>query len=100
MKLHRILCSVALSALTLTAFSGEKLVIVATNDTHSQIDPDDKGNGGILRRKVLLDSIRQRNDNVLLIDAGDAVQGTLYFNLYKGEVEHKMMNFLDYDIAI
>lgn len=100
MRMKRILCSLALSALTLTAFSGEKLVIVATNDTHSQIDPDDKGNGGILRRKVLLDSIRNVNDNVLLIDAGDAVQGTLYFNLYKGEVEHKMMNFLDYDIAI
>ncbi len=100
MKLQRIFCSLALSALTLSSIYGEKLVIVATNDTHSQIDPDDKGQGGVLRRKALVDSIRNSNDNVLLIDAGDAVQGTLYFNLYKGEVEHKMMNFLGYDIAI
>ncbi len=100
MKLQRILCALTLSALTASAIYADKLVIVATNDTHSQIDPDDKGQGGILRRKVLVDSIREANDNVLLIDAGDAVQGTLYFNIYKGEVEHKMMNLLGYDMAI
>ena len=39
--------------------AAEKLVIIGTNDTHSQIDPDDEdGLGGVLRRKVLVDSIR------------------------------------------
>ena len=33
--------------------TGEKLVIVQTNDTHSQIDPTDKGLGGIVRCKVV-----------------------------------------------
>lgn len=80
--------------------TGEKLVIVQTNDTHSQIDPTDKGLGGIERRKVVIDSIRSVNPNVLLIDAGDAVQGTLFFTLYGGEVEMKMMNALGYDYAI
>ena len=37
---------------------GEELVILQTNDTHSQIDPTDKGSGGIARRKVVVDSIR------------------------------------------
>lgn len=79
----------------------EKLVILHTNDTHSMIDPDDSdGLGGVLRRKVLIDSVRNAEDNVILIDAGDFVQGTLYFNLYRGEVEQKIMNELDYDIRI
>lgn len=78
----------------------DNLVILHTNDTHSQIDPNDKGLGGILRRKVLVDSVRAVEPNVLLVDAGDAVQGTLYFTLYEGEVERKMMNVLGYDIQI
>ena len=64
------------------AVDAEELVILHTNDTHSQIEPNDRDLGGILRRKVLVDSVRAVHDNVLLIDAGDAVQGTLYFTLY------------------
>lgn len=77
-----------------------ELVIVHTNDTHSQIDPTDKGLGGIERRKVLVDSIRAVHPDMVLVDAGDAVQGTLFFTLYGGEVEMKMMNELGYDYAI
>lgn len=91
----------ALAACCAPAVSGEKLVMITTNDTHSMIDPDDSdGLGGVLRRKVVIDSIRNADKNVLLIDAGDFVQGTLYFNLYRGEVEQKMMNELGYDIRI
>lgn len=79
----------------------EKLVLVTTNDTHSQIDPTDDDNlGGVLRRKVVIDSIREANPNVLLIDLGDVVQGTLYFNNDKGDIENRMMNELGYDIRI
>lgn len=89
--------AVLLSALPLGA---EKLVILQTNDTHSQIDPTDKDLGGIQRRKVVIDSIRKADKNVILVDAGDAVQGTLFFTLYGGETEMKMMNQLGYDLAI
>lgn len=77
-----------------------ELVILHTNDTHSQIDPTDKGFGGIQRRKAFVDSVRAARENVLLIDAGDAVQGTLFFTLYGGEVEMNVMNELGYDIQI
>lgn len=87
-----IFCSQFLEATT--------LVIIHTNDTHSQIDPDENNLGGILRRKVLIDSVRGAVRNVMLVDAGDAVQGTLYYHLFKGEVESKMMNELGYEIAI
>lgn len=80
--------------------SDNRLVLLHTNDTHSQITPNDRNLGGVLRRQVLIDSVRAAERNVLLIDAGDAVQGTLYFSLFGGEVERKLMNELGYDIQI
>src|SRR4051794_2997651 len=68
------------------------ITILHTNDQHSQIDPlpaNDRnaGQGGVARRATLVKRIRAENPNTLLIDAGDAFQGTPYFNFYKGEVE-------------
>ena len=78
----------------------DHLVILHTNDTHSSIDPDMKDNGGIARRKVIIDSVRAARSNVMLVDAGDAVQGSLYFTLFGGEVERVLMNEMGYDIRI
>lgn len=81
--------------------AAERVVILHTNDTHSQIDPDRrKGTGGILRRKALIDSVRNAEPNVIVVDAGDAVQGTLYYTLFGGEVEQEMLNELGYDVQI
>ncbi len=99
MKKALIAFGVAIAATTLPVWA-EQLVLLHTNDTHSQIDSTDDGLGGIQRRKVVIDSIRAEHPNVLLIDAGDAVQGTLFFTIYGGEVEMKMMNALGYDYAI
>lgn len=90
-----------LAATVCTGFAAaDKLVLLHTNDTHSQIPPTENNLGGIIRRKAVVDSVRAANPNVLLIDAGDAVQGTLYYTLYGGEVETKAMNALGYDLAI
>ncbi len=78
----------------------EHLTIMHTNDTHSQIDPDFSDKGGILRRKVIIDSIRNADKNTLLVDAGDAVTGTMYSVLFGGEVDMAMMDKLGYDIQI
>lgn len=86
---------------TWNAATAERLVILHTNDTHSQIEPDEDSNlGGIYRRGVIVDSVRNAEKNVLLIDAGDAVQGSLYFNLYGGKVEQMLMDYMGYDIRI
>lgn len=104
MKLTKILFVAAAAALTGCAAGNQAdntLVIVHTNDTHSHIDPlTDNDMGGVARRKVIIDSIRQADPNVLVVDAGDIVQGTLYFHLYKGEAEQKALNELGYDIQI
>jgi 5'-nucleotidase len=92
-------CSFGLQAQT------KKLVILHTNDTHSRIEAlpatekQYAGWGGIVNRKALIDSIRSAEENVLLIDAGDFVQGTPYFNLFKGRVETGTMNLLKYDVG-
>ncbi len=78
----------------------QSLVLLHTNDTHSNIDSDAKGVGGILPRKAIIDSVRKAEKNVILIDAGDMVQGTLYFKFFKGEVEYPLFNMMDYDIRI
>ena len=76
---YRLLLFSAIAVMLYTAdASADNLVILHTNDTHSQIDPLPDGTGGLLRRKVLIDSIRDADKNVLLVDAGDIVQGSLY----------------------
>src|SRR5438045_9421996 len=94
----------ALAEPLLEVAAGETLItILHTNDTHSQIDPiadSDKqygGKGGVARRATLVKRIRKENPNTLLIDAGDVLQGTPYFNFYKGEVEYKAMSAIGYD---
>ena len=78
------------------------ITILHTNDTHSQIDPlpsNDRnaGKGGVARRATLVKRIKRENPNTLLVDAGDVMQGTPYFNFYKGEVEYKAMSAIGYD---
>lgn len=81
----------------------KKLIVLHTNDTHSRIEPlpeTDKtfpDKGGVVRRATFIDEIRRQNKNVLLLDAGDFLQGTPYFNLFKGKVELEAMNLMKYD---
>ena len=81
----------------------KKLTILHTNDMHSHIFPFKsgkyKGLGGMAERASLIKSIRERNDNVLLLDAGDIFQGTPYFNFFGGELEFKLMSEMNYDAA-
>jgi 5''-nucleotidase/2'',3''-cyclic phosphodiesterase and related esterases len=79
----------------------QKIVILHTNDTHSQITPQSSGNnlGGYQRRENYINKVREENKNVILLDAGDFSQGTPYFTLFKGDVEIELMNALKYDAA-
>lgn len=91
----------ALVAAPTAGIMAESLVILHTNDTHSLIDPDPAdGRGGVLQRQAIVDSVRKAEKNVLLVDAGDMVQGTLYFKFFKGDVEYPLMNLAKYDIRI
>jgi 5'-nucleotidase len=83
----------------------QKLTILHTNDVHSRIDPfpmdgsRNQGMGGVAARAKIIKQIRNENEHVLLLDAGDIFQGTPYFNVYKGEPEMKAMEMMGYDAA-
>jgi 5'-nucleotidase len=93
----------------LGAFSNKKelpkLLILHTNDTHSQIDPLPANHnkypnqGGIVARANLIAKYRKENKHVLLLDAGDFFQGTPYFNRFHGTLEMKLMSKLAYDVV-
>ncbi|MDY6301622.1 MAG: bifunctional UDP-sugar hydrolase/5'-nucleotidase [Bacteroidales bacterium] len=93
-----LLCLCAL--MVIPTVRAEHLMIIAVNDTHSQIDPVSDGTGGVARRRAIYDKLRANNPNTVLIHAGDAVQGTLFFSLYRGEVEYALMDTLGYDAII
>ncbi|MBR3101480.1 MAG: bifunctional metallophosphatase/5'-nucleotidase [Muribaculaceae bacterium] len=78
----------------------EHVTFIAVNDTHSQIEPASDGTGGLLRRRAIYDQLRRENPNTITVHAGDAVQGTVFFSLYRGEVEYSAMDSLGYDIII
>jgi 5'-nucleotidase len=79
------------------------LTILHTNDTHSRLDPFPEGSGyrsnmgGVSRRANLVNILRKKNPNSLLIDAGDVFQGTPYFNFYEGRLEYETMSMIGYD---
>ncbi len=83
------------------------LIILHTDDTHSQVEPLDSTNktfgnrGGYARRQNAINEIRANagDSAVLLVDAGDFFQGTPYFNLYHGRVEIEAMNRMGYEAA-
>jgi len=80
-----------------------KLTILHTNDMHSHIHPftsgRNKGLGGMAQRAALIKQIREQEEHILLLDAGDVFQGTPYFNFYGGELEFKLMSEMKYDAA-
>ena len=90
----------------LNAFSNDfkkpiKLTILHTNDMHSHIEAfssgKNKGLGGMFQLSSLIKKIRQEEENILLLDAGDVFQGTPYFNLFGGELELRLMSDMGYD---
>ena len=96
---------ILLFACSIVLVGGEKvkLVILHTNDTHSQVEPTDKSTlktsdlGGYARRMGMIQKIRNVEPAVLLIDAGDFSQGTPYFNFYNGRIEVDALNKMKYD---
>lgn len=90
-----------------SAKKNKQLVILHTNDTHSQILPVNTqlpdtmkaGRGGFLRRIAMLKEERKKNPNLLYFDSGDFFQGSAYFTMFKGEVEVGLMNLMGIDAA-
>lgn len=88
-----ILLSVAVLA------SAQNLTVLHLNDTHSHIDPERNGMGGVIEQAAYIDSVRLADgpENVMLLHAGDFSQGTSYFTELKGDLEIDVLNAMAFD---
>ena len=102
MKLKALFLSAAvvLSALPVLPVSAAAntgdIVILYTNDIHCGVD-DALGLDGLALYKR---EMQAQYDNVFLVDAGDAIQGTPTGGMSQGASITKLMNQLGYDAAI
>jgi len=87
------------------------LNIIHMNDIHSHLDEEPINltindalirvdAGGYPRVASVIKNLKQDRVNNLLLNAGDALQGTLYYTLFKGEVDAKMMNAVGWDAFV
>lgn len=105
MKTKIAYCALALLLMSQLAVAQQvqRLVILHTNDTHSQIEPTDPtaarnpDMGGYARRLGVISEIRAQEPAVLLVDAGDFSQGTPYYNFFGGRLEVMGYNQMNYD---
>ena len=76
------------------------VTILHTNDTHAHLESfepfGEPLQGGVARRFTAIQQVKGEGGNVILVDAGDAFQGTLFFNQWQGEEEAHFMNALGY----
>ncbi|WP_421593836.1 5'-nucleotidase C-terminal domain-containing protein [Shinella sp. M27] len=96
-----------------SALADYELNILHINDLHSRIEAinkfdstcsaeeEGKGEcfGGVARLKAAIDAQRQAlsGKNVLLLNAGDNFQGSLFYTTYKGAAEAEFLNLMKFD---
>ncbi len=81
---------------SVTAISGNDIVVLYTNDVHCGVD-ENIGYAGLAAYKKLVES---RTENVTLVDCGDAIQGNAIGTVSKGEFIVDLMNCVGYDYAV
>ncbi len=81
------------------------LTLLYTSDIHSRLDPFPDnyyyrtfaGKGGYSRLATLSRKLRQETPNTLLFDSGDYLEGSPYYNFFKGEADIAVMERMKYD---
>ncbi|MBS1701354.1 MAG: 5'-nucleotidase C-terminal domain-containing protein [Armatimonadetes bacterium] len=78
------------------------LTILHSNDLHSHEDPTaikGKMYGGLARITTVIKQVRAKEKNVILLNAGDCFQGTLFFNIYDGLAEAAVLDKMGYQAS-
>lgn len=105
LKRRAVLLYVLCLCVWLPAQELKELYIFHTNDTHSCIEPIEAhhpdtaqaNKAGFVRRVTFLKEMRKQHPDMLLFDSGDFSQGSPYYNMFKGDVEIRLMNEMGYD---
>lgn len=91
---------VLLAPISQAAEPAFSLTVLHTNDIHSRVEPamiSKKPYGGYARVATLLKRYQTLDKNVVVLNAGDSFQGTLYYNVYRGAADALLMNICGYD---
>jgi 5'-nucleotidase len=93
---------IAFAGLSVGAFADRPITvtILHTNDMHAHVEPTVIRRvpyGGYARQATVIRQVRAKEKNVLLLNAGDTFQGTLFFNVYEGLADLAFMNAVKYD---
>lgn len=98
-----------------TAYAADyQLSIIHTNDIHARMEPNNRSGsscspqdiernqcyGGVARIATRIRQARTGTRNLLVLDAGDQFQGTLYYNVHKARMVAETMNLMDYDVMV
>ena len=99
----------AVLAMSMGAAYGGDLTILHMNDHHSHLKPDGRmgikldgkstrvKSGGMPQVVAKMKALDREHGNVLKLHAGDAVSGSLFFTLFKGEADAALMNEICFD---
>ncbi|AGT07722.1 bifunctional metallophosphatase/5'-nucleotidase [Paracoccus aminophilus] len=115
MKRWFLISAAAVALSTGTAWADYTLHVLHLNDFHSRVESINKFDstceaeaeangecfGGIARLaskvRELRDQLKAEGQNVILLDAGDQYQGSLFYSTYKGKDTVEFMNELGFD---
>ena len=81
------------------ASAAQELVILHTNDLHGHIAPS-ADSAGAARIAAWIAAQRQAHEQVLVLDAGDAISGTPVSTLFSGVPIFQVMNAMGYDLGL
>ena len=92
----------AVLALVASARADKPITItfLDTNDLHAHVTPTiikGKSYGGYARIATLVRQTREKEKNVVLLNAGDTFQGTLFFNAYEGLADGAILSAIGID---
>jgi len=108
--LKMFMLTTALLAFSGLAF-GMEMTIIHVNDTHSHLEETSTSLvldgqktylslGGIARMATKVREIKQYKPDALVLHAGDAVQGTLYFTQFQGEADFRFLNEIGFHAMV
>ncbi|MBL7930792.1 MAG: metallophosphoesterase, partial [Bacteroidia bacterium] len=89
----------------------QHITLLHTSDIHGQVNVHDeffwengqavyKKRGGFAHLKTMLDQLRKKNPNTLLVDGGDCFQGSAIATLSEGQALIPLMNNLNYSLML
>lgn len=73
------------------------IYVLHTNDTHGRVLEGKYDGMGFAKISTIVHMYRDQADNVLVLDAGDAMHGTTLATLVEGESIVQVMNMIGYD---